>query len=125
MSASEASEPGRGEIPADERTWGMVAHLAALAGIVVPLGNVLGPLVVWIARREHSRFVGDQAKEALNFNITVAFGALVCYALTWLLIGILLFVALVLCWLAMTIVAAVKASEGIRYHYPLALRLVT
>lgn len=128
MSASDASEPGASpsEVPADDRTWGMVAHLSALAGIVIPLvGNILGPLIVWLARRDRSRFVGEQAKEALNFNITVAFGALACYVLTWLLIGILLFVALGLYWLTMTIIAAVKASEGIRYHYPIAVRLVT
>ncbi len=125
MSASEASDPGRSHVPADERTWGMIAHLAALAGIFFPLGNILGPLIVWLARRGESRFVAEQAKEALNFNITVAFGALACFVLTWLFIGILLFAGLVLCWLGMTIVAAAKASEGIRYHYPLALRLVT
>jgi uncharacterized Tic20 family protein len=125
MSASEASEPGRSGVPADERTWGMLAHLAALLGLLIPLANILGPLGVWLARREQSRFVADQAKEALNFNITVAFGVLACYVLTWLLVGILLFVALVLYWLAMTIVAAIKASEGIRYHYPFTVRLVT
>src|SRR5215469_2837763 len=125
MSASEASDPERSRISADERTWGMVAHLAALAGFVFPLGNVLGPLVVWLARRGESPFVDDQAKEALNFNITVAFGALACFVLLWVLIGILLFAPLVLYWLVMTIIAAAKASEGIRYHYPFALRLVT
>jgi uncharacterized protein len=125
MSASEASEPGRSELPAEERKWGMIAHLAALAGIVIPLGNILGPLVVWLARRGESRFVAEQAKEAMNFNITVAFGALACFVLTWLLVGILLFAVLALYWLAMTIVAAVRASEGVRYHYPFAVRLVT
>ena len=124
MSASEASDPGRSEVPADDRTWGMIAHLSALAGIVIPFGNILGPLIVWLARRRDSAFVEDQAKEALNFNITVAFGALVCFALMWLLIGIPLFAALVLYWLAMTIVAAIKASEGAPYHYPFALRFV-
>ena len=117
MSASEASD--------EERTWGMVAHLAALAGMIIPFGNILGPLIVWIARRDVSSFVGDQAKEALNFNLTVGFAALACFVLVWLLIGVLLFAALALYWLAMTIVAAVKASEGIRYRYPFALRLVT
>ncbi|HXS27456.1 MAG TPA: DUF4870 domain-containing protein [Steroidobacteraceae bacterium] len=125
MSADEASDRGRSEVSADERTWGMVAHLAALVGIVLPFGNILGPLVVWLARRGESSFVDDHAKEALNFNITVAFGALVCFVLVWLLVGILLFAALVLYWLAMTIVAAIKASEGARYHYPFVLRLVT
>ena len=125
MSASEASDPDRSTISAEERTWGMVAHLAALAGLVLPFGNILGPLVVWLARRDESQFVGDQAKEALNFNITVALGALACFVLLWVLIGILLFAPLVLYWLIMTIIAAAKASEGIRYHYPFALRLVT
>jgi uncharacterized protein len=80
--------------------------------------------VVWRVRREHSEFVGDQAREALNFNITVVLAALICYVLAWVLIGILLFVVLCVAWLIMTIVAALKASEGVRYRYPIALRLV-
>ncbi len=124
MTADMAFEPGRDAITADERTWGMLAHLSALAGLVVPLGNVIGPLIVWLARRERSPFVAGQAREALNFNITVAFGAVVCYGLTWLLVGIPLFVALALYWLGMTIVAAIKASEGVRYRHPVAMRLV-
>ncbi|MGH8217512.1 MAG: DUF4870 domain-containing protein [Steroidobacteraceae bacterium] len=124
-SASEASAPGRSEVPAQERTWGMLAHLAALAGIVIPFGNLLGPLVVWLARRERSHFVGEQAKEALNFNITIAFATLACFILMWVFVGVLLFAALLLYWLAMTIIAAVKASEGVRYHYPFVVRLVT
>jgi uncharacterized protein len=103
----------------------MIAHLAALAGIVIPFGNVFGPLIVWLTRRDGSRFVAEQAKEALNFNITVAFGAIACIILMWLLIGVLLFAILALYWLAMTIIAAIKASEGIRYRYPFALRLIT
>lgn len=125
MSAGAASEPAGEKVTADERTWGMLAHLSALPGLVVPLGNVIGPLIVWRARREQSPFVDGQAREALNFNITVACAALVCYALTWLSIGIPLFVALAAYWLAMTIVAAIKASGGIPYRHPVALRLIT
>jgi uncharacterized Tic20 family protein len=90
----------------------------------VPFGNVIGPLIVWVARRDQSPFVADQAREALNFNITVAIAAVVCYGLTWLNIGIPLFVALALYWLAMTIVAAIDASDGIRYRHHVALRLI-
>ena len=46
----------------DERTWGMIAHLSALAGFIVPFGNILGPLVVWLVKREHSVFVAVEAK---------------------------------------------------------------
>ena len=108
----------------DERTWGMAAHLAALAGFIVPFGNILGPLVVWLLRREHSAFVAAHAKEAMNFNITVALGALLCAVLLQLSIGVLLGAALVIFWLIMTIVAALKANEGEPYRYPFTLRLV-
>ena len=108
----------------DERTWGMLAHLAAFAFFICPLGNVIGPLVVWLIKRDQSAFVADQGKEALNFNISVLLAALICGALVFILIGILLGVALFIFWLAMTIVAAIKASEGARYRYPFTLRLV-
>ena len=109
----------------DERTWGMIAHLSALVGAIVPFaGSIVAPLIVWRTRGEHSSFVAGQAKEALNFNITVAIAALVCSALIWALVGILLLVVLGLYWLVMTVTAALRASEGIDYRYPFALRLV-
>lgn len=108
----------------DERTWGMVAHLAALAFFVMPFGNILGPLVVWLAKRDHSAFVAQHAKEALNFNITVLIGALVCGVLLVLSIGILLGAVLFVFWLVMTIIAALKANEGLAYRYPFTVRLV-
>jgi uncharacterized Tic20 family protein len=108
----------------DERTWGMAAHLAALGGFILPCGNILGPLVVWLVKREHSAFVAAHAKEAMNFNITVALGALLCLLLLQLSLGVLFGAALAIYWLIMTIVAALKANEGEAYRYPFALRLL-
>jgi uncharacterized protein len=109
----------------NERTWGMLAHLSALAGLVVPLiGIALGPLVVWLAKRDESEFVAAHAKEALNFNISVLLGAIVCMLLMLVFIGVLLGTALFIGWLVMTLVAAIKASEGHAYRYPFSLRLV-
>jgi len=110
----------------DEKTWGMLAHLSAFSCFLVPLfGSVLGPLVVWLVKRDESEFVADQGKEALNFNISVLLAGCVCAALVWvLLIGVLLAVVLFLYWLAMTIIAGIKASEGIRYRHPVTLRLI-
>ena len=109
----------------NERTWGMLAHLAALAGLVLPLfGNVLGPLAVWLAKRDSSAFVATHAKEALNFNITVVIAAVVCGFLALIFIGFLLGTALFIAWLVMTLIAGIKASEGAPYHYPVSLRLV-
>ncbi len=109
----------------DERTWGMIAHLSAFAVFLFPLaGNILAPLIVWLARRDTSAFVEAEAKEALNFNISVSLAWIVCGLLTFVLIGIPLGIILFLGWLVLTIVAAVKASEGVGYRYPFTLRLV-
>jgi len=109
----------------NERTWGMLAHLSALAGLVLPLiGTVLGPLLVWLVRRDESEFVAAHAKEALNFNISVLLAALACMLLMLVFIGFLLGTALFIAWLVMTLIAAIKASEGHPYRYPFSLRLV-
>jgi uncharacterized Tic20 family protein len=115
-----------GTVPTEnERTWGMLAHLSALAGLVMPLvGIVLGPLLVWLARRDESEFVAAHAKEALNFNISVLLGALACMLLMLVFVGFLLGTALFVAWLVMMLIAAIKASEGQSYRYPFSLRLV-
>ncbi|HVO47141.1 MAG TPA: DUF4870 domain-containing protein [Steroidobacteraceae bacterium] len=109
----------------DERTWGMLAHLAAFTGLLVPVvGNIAGPLVVWLAKRERSAFISAQGREALNFNITVVLGMLVCGILAFVLIGLLLGLVLFVYWLVATLVAGIKAGEGVRYRYPVAFRFV-
>ena len=109
----------------DERTWGMIAHLSAFAVFVFPLGgNILAPLVIWLTRRDTSAYVAMEAREALNFNISVALGWIVCGSLVFALVGIPLGAALFLYWLVMAVIAAVKASEGVGYRYPISLRLV-
>lgn len=120
------NSPASGAQPTErERTWGMLAHLSALVGLVMPMiGIVLGPLVVWLLRRDESVFVAEHAKEALNFNITVLLAAIVCMLLMLVFIGVLLGTALFIAWLVMILIAAIKASEGAAYHYPFALRFV-
>jgi uncharacterized protein len=109
----------------DERTWGMLSHLSAFAGLLLPLiGNIAAPWGIWLARRDSSAFVASQAKEALNFNLSMVIAWLVCWALTYVFIGFLLGIVLFVAWLALTLLAGIKASEGVDYRYPLALRLV-
>jgi hypothetical protein len=98
--------------------------LAALAGCIVPFGNILGPLLVWLLKRDQSAFVAAHAKEALNFNITLAIGALICLLLLQFSIGILMAALLAIFWLVMTIIAALKANEGLAYRYPFTVRPV-
>ena len=121
---SPPSEPVTGGPSAEERQWAMFAHLSALAGLVIPFGSIIGPLVIWLIKKDTMPFVNDQGKEALNFNITVAIAAIVCWILFFVLIGMLLLPVLVILWLVFVIIATIKANEGTTYRYPFALRLV-
>ena len=121
-------------LSADERQWAMFAHLSALAGGIITagwagsIGCFLGPLVIWLMKKETMPFVDDQAKEALNFNITVAIAFFVLFVLTigTLGIGIIitapLMIIIGLAWLVLTVIAAIKSNEGVRYRYPFAIR---
>lgn len=108
----------------EERTFGMLCHLAALAGYVIPLGTILGPLVVWLLKRESSPFVDDQGKEALNFQISFLIYIIISVILCLLLIGFLLLIALGIVGLILVIMAAIKAYEGESYRYPLTIRFI-
>ena len=126
METSQDTPPSTGDRPAkDDRTWGMFTHLSALAGLVIPFGSILGPLIVWLVKKEEMPFVNDQGKEALNFNITVALAGIVSAVLTLILIGFLLLLAVFIYWIVMTIIAGMKANEGEAYRYPITLRLIT
>lgn len=109
----------------EERNWAVLCHLSALLGFVVwGVGIVLGPLIAWLIKKDTMPFVDDQGKEALNFQITVLLAGIVCSALVFVLIGIPLLAALAIVDLVFIIIAAIKASEGVGYRYPVSLRLI-
>ena len=108
----------------ESRMWATLAHLSALAGFVIPFGNLVGPLVVWLIKREEMPFVDNQGKEALNFNISMTIYMMVALTLILVLIGIPLLIFLAIAWLVLVIIASVKANEGIAYRYPVTIRLI-
>jgi len=123
MNFTGTAEPGVSPTQ-DDRTWGMLAHLSAFVGVLIPIGSIIAPLVIWLVKKDQSLFVAENARESLNFNITIAIAILVSWALTLILIGILMFGVVVLYWLVMTILASIKANEGNVYRYGISLRLV-
>jgi uncharacterized Tic20 family protein len=127
------SAPAAGQALAagQARNWALAAHLSALAGLL--LGGLiwLGPLIVYLVQRQDP-VVAAQAREALNFNLSIFLYMLVGFAATFalfiFLIGILLIpllIALGIAWLVLVVVAAVKVSAGEDYRYPLTIRFVS
>ena len=108
----------------DAKTFGMLCHLIAFAGFVIPLGNIIGPLVIWLIKKDEFEFVDDQGKESLNFQISVVIYAIISAILIIVLLGIFLLIALGIFAIVMMIIAAIRANEGVRYRYPLNIRFI-
>jgi uncharacterized Tic20 family protein len=129
VSAGSLTNPSK-----DERNWAMFAHLSAIVvGLVASAVGMsmlafLGPLVIYLMKKDESPFIADQAKEALNFYISVGiiFAVLLVLSLTVILLvlTIPLMILLGLASLVLSIMAAIKASNGELYRYPLTLRLI-
>jgi uncharacterized Tic20 family protein len=110
----------------DERNWAMLSHLLALVGyFLVPFGNVIAPLIIYLMKKDESPFVADQSRESLNFQISVCIYALISGVLILILIGFLLLAVVVVAGAILTIIASVKAANGEAYRYPLTLRLIS
>ena len=105
--------------PQEEKNWSLGAHLGVLA-----VGFV-APLVIWLVYKGRGPFLEHHAKESLNFQITVMIALFVSSIMTLLFVGIFMIFAIIPWMFIMPIIAAVKASNGEWYRYPLTLRLVS
>ena len=108
----------------DEKMWAMLCHLSALAGFIIPFGNVIAPLVIWILKKDEFPHVDDQGKEALNFQISMTIYFIVGAILIFVAIGIVILPILGIFWLIMIVIASIKANDGEKYRYPFTIRLV-
>ncbi len=128
MSDVPSSEPPVTGISAEEKQWAMFAHLSAL------VAGFLGPLIIWLIKKDTMKFVDDQGKEALNFQINITVLALAIVPLTALVtavtfgFGILLMLpigfGISVLAIVFPILAAVKVNSGEAYRYPYIIRVV-
>ena len=111
--------------PSDVRTWCVLCHAAALLGLFFHfLGHLLGPLIVWLAKRGDSAEIDAHGKESLNFQLSMLIYDAIAVILCLVLIGIPILILLWILNTVLVIVASIQASEGKLYHYPLAIRLI-
>ena len=112
--------PVSGDAQAEDRNIAMLTHIS---GII--LGFIV-PLIIWLVNKDKSDkgWLNDQAKEALNFQITLLIVYVVGTILTVILIGALINLVAWLTCIVLSIMAALKVNEGVAYRYPFALRLI-
>jgi uncharacterized Tic20 family protein len=113
-------------ITPDDKTWAMLCHISGLAGYlgVIPFASVIGPLIVWLLKKDTSAFVDEHGKESLNFQITMSIFYVIAIMLCFVLIGFLILPFLGIWMIVLVIIGAIKASNGEHFRYPLTIRLV-
>ncbi len=126
-----ASGPGISSDEVRTRSWNMWCHLSVLAGLLIPLGTLLGPLLIWQIKQHEVPSVIQHGKAALNFQLTVLLATIVlaiaAFLLSFIFIGLLLLplvFLLPLAGLVLSIIAGVKANDGREFKYPFTLNLI-
>jgi len=127
--SASSSEAGRQKVnqqgDKQDRTWAMFCHLASLSACIgIPFGNIIGPLVIWLIKREEFAIVDEHGKESLNFQISLSIYSIIAFFLCFAFIGFLLLPAILIAGLVFVIIATLKANKGEPYLYPLTIRFI-
>ncbi len=121
---SMTTTPTTADVPAipvasSEKALMILCHLSTFLGAAFLL-----PFIVWLVKRKDPDMVAAHAAEALNFHLSLLIYALCLIPLCWVLIGIPLLIAMGLASVVLAIIAALRASDGMLYRYPLTIRMV-
>ena len=113
------------EISRDARKWAMICHIIALVGLLGNgIGFLIGPLVVWLVKKEDDPFIDEQGREAVNFQLTMLLAVIISIVLCFVIIGFFILPIVVLMMIIFPIIAAIKANDGEHYRYPVTFRVL-
>lgn len=107
-----------------EKNLAMFCHLGTFSGIIIPFGNYICPLLIWVLKREKYPLVDDQGKESLNFQITVLIYSCIGFILSFIVVGIFFLLVLALFAIIQVIKASISANTGVKYRYPFCIRMI-
>jgi uncharacterized Tic20 family protein len=105
--------------PQDEKNLALIMHVLSLVGF-----SLIGPLIVWLVKKDESAFINAQGRELLNFQISFLIYAIVCIPLCLVLIGIPLLIVVGIASFILTIIGLVKATEGKIYRFPATIKIL-
>lgn len=110
--------------PNDEKNWAMFCHLSSFSGMIIPFGNVIGPLILWSMKKDVSELVDREGKKSLNFQISMSIYIFVSAILAFVIVGFFLLAALALINLIFVVIAIVKTLNGEDYQYPFTINFI-
>ena len=108
----------------EERLWAMFCHISAFVGHFIPFGNIAGPLVIWMIKKDSMPLVNDQGKESLNAQISFTIYFIIAALLMLVLIGFVLLPILWIWYIVVIIIASVQANDGKAYRYKAIFRFI-
>ena len=110
---------------ASERTWIILTHASALLGVFFHFpGHVLGPLIIWLAKRGDSPELDAHGKESVNFQLSMLLYTIISGVFCLVLIGFLFLAILWVLNAIFVIIASIQASDGKFYRYPMTIRFI-
>ena len=118
-------QPSEYEITSDDRTWGILAHASGFVGMFIPLGNIIAPLLIWLIKKEESRFVDEVGRNVVNFQITWTIYLIVSALSLIVFIGFVLLPLVIIGWFVLIIIGAIRASNDTVFEYPLTINFIS
>jgi hypothetical protein len=118
----------REEVDSSIKKWAVISHLSAFAGILiilpVPFGNIIAPAIIWVLKGSTHPYLDEQARESINFQISMTLYCIIAGVLSLLWIGFPILIGLVLFNIFCIVKATMSARDGYHYKYPISLRLM-
>ena len=105
-----------GDLSDEDKLWAMLAHLSGLIGL-----SFFGPLIIWIVKKDSSEFVENQAKEALNFQLSMLVSSLVVSATC---VGLVVLPVIIIGGIIYAVIGGMAANRGEVYQYPYTFRMI-
>ena len=108
----------------DHRTWAMLCHLSSFAALLIHYETIIGPLIVWLAKKDEMPLVAEHGRKSLNFQLTMMIAYIISFLLMFVVIGVILLPVIAIFAFIMVVVSAIKANDGKEVDYPLSIEFI-